>query len=88
MEQFISGLGKEKFRARQIMKWLYQKDISSFAEMTSLSRDFRDSLSRISRIYRPEIVKIQTSRDGTKKALLRLEDGCFIESVLIPGKNH
>ena len=56
--------------------------------MTTLSRDFRAKLSEIARISRPQIVKILTSRDGTKKALLRLEDGLFIESVLIPGKSH
>ena len=88
MEDFIAGLGKEKFRARQIMKWLHQKNASSFEEMTSLSLDFRDNLARISRIHRPQIEKIQASQDGTKKALLRLEDSLFIESVLIPGKNH
>lgn len=88
MEEFISFLGKEKFRARQIMKWLYQKGSTSFADMTTLSRDFRDKLAEISFIQRPQIVKIQKSKDGTKKALLRLEDGHFIESVLIPGKSH
>ncbi len=88
MEVLISSLGKEKFRARQIMKWLHQKGSVSFAEMTTLSRDFRDKLAEISRIQRPQIIKVQKSKDGTKKALLRLEDGLFIESVLIPGKNH
>ena len=88
MEVFISSLGKEKFRARQIMKWLHQAGSNSFADMTTLSRDFRDKLAEISRIQRPQIVKIQKSKDGTKKALLRLEDGLFIESVLIPGKSH
>jgi 23S rRNA m2A2503 methyltransferase len=88
MEAFISSLGKEKFRARQIMKWLYQKGSTSFADMTTLSRAFRDKLAAIARIQRPQIVKIQKSKDGTKKALLRLEDGLFIESVLIPGKSH
>jgi 23S rRNA (adenine2503-C2)-methyltransferase len=56
--------------------------------MTTLSRDFRTKLSQIARISRPQIVKVQESKDGTKKALLRLEDGLFIESVLIPGKNN
>jgi 23S rRNA (adenine2503-C2)-methyltransferase len=88
MEEFISFLGKEKFRARQIMKWLHQKGVASFDEMTTLSRDFRNKLAEISRIQRPQIVKIQKSKDGTKKALLSLEDGLFIESVLIPGKSH
>jgi 23S rRNA (adenine2503-C2)-methyltransferase len=88
MEEFISSLGKEKFRARQIRKCLYQQGNLSFVDMTTISRDFRERLAEISRISRPEIVKILESKDGTKKALLKLEDGLFIESVLIPGKSH
>ena len=88
MEEFISSQGKEKFRARQIMKWLHQSGSVSFDDMTTLSRDFRTKLSKLARISRPQIEKILTSSDGTKKALLRLEDGLFIESVLIPGKSH
>jgi 23S rRNA (adenine2503-C2)-methyltransferase len=88
MEEFISAHGKEKYRARQIMKWLHQSGSTSFNDMTTLSQDFRKTLSAVARISRPEIVKIQKSQDGTQKALLRLEDGLFIESVLIPGKSH
>jgi 23S rRNA (adenine2503-C2)-methyltransferase len=88
MEEFISSLGKEKFRARQIRKCLYQQGNLTFADMTTISREFRNRLAEISRISRPEIVKILQSKDGTKKALLRLEDGLFVESVLIPGKSH
>lgn len=88
MEAFIAASGKEKYRARQIMKWLHQSGATSFDAMTTLSRDFRALLSASARIRRPEIVKIQKSQDGTQKALLRLEDGLHIESVLIPGKSH
>jgi len=87
-EDFISSLGKEKFRARQLRKWLFQAGCLSFERMTTLARDFRAKLAEISRISRPLIEKIQESKDGTQKALLRLEDGLFIESVLIPGKNN
>lgn len=88
MEAFIAALGKEKFRARQIMKWMHQSGVTSFDAMTTLSRGFRENLAAMARIYRPEIVIIQRSKDGTQKALLRLEDGLYIESVLIPGKSH
>jgi len=88
MEDFIASSGKEKYRARQMMKWLHQSGVSSFEDMTTLARDFREKLKGIARIYRPSIVKIQKSKDGTQKALLGLEDGLFIESVLIPGKSH
>jgi len=88
LQEFIASLGKEKFRAPQIMKCLYQAGSVSFETMTTLSRDFRTKLAGIARISRPQIVKVQKSKDGTKKALLRLEDGLYIESVLIPGKNN
>lgn len=88
IESFITSLGKEKYRARQIMKCLYQSDVTSFAEMTTLARDFRARMESLARISQPAIEKTLVSQDGTKKILWRLEDGLFIESVLIPGKNH
>jgi 23S rRNA (adenine2503-C2)-methyltransferase len=88
MEVFIAGFGKEKYRARQLMKWLYQLNTGSFEEMTNLSKVFRMQIQDMAGIVDPKIEKIQISKDGTKKILFRLEDGLFIESVLIPGKNH
>jgi len=88
LENFISIFGKEKYRARQIMKWLYQSNAASFDDMTDLSRTFRNEIHDAARIGLPEIVKTQVSNDGTKKILFELEDGVLIESVLIPGKNH
>jgi len=66
-EDFISSLNKEKFRARQLRKWMFQAGCVTFDNMTTLARDFRTRLSEISCIRRPQIVKIQESRDGTKK---------------------
>jgi 23S rRNA (adenine2503-C2)-methyltransferase len=88
IEDFITGLGKEKYRARQMMKWLYQHGATSFEAMTTLSKPFRQQLQEKARIGQPEITRTQVSNDGTKKFLFRLEDGLSIESVLIPGKNH
>ncbi|OPY82266.1 MAG: Dual-specificity RNA methyltransferase RlmN [Syntrophus sp. PtaU1.Bin005] len=89
IEALISSLGKERYRARQIMKWLYSGGgVQSFEEMTTLSKLFRSQMEELAFIGLPEIEKIQASKDGTKKILFRLEDDLFIESVLIPGKNH
>jgi 23S rRNA (adenine2503-C2)-methyltransferase len=88
IEALITQLGKEKYRARQIMKYLYQKGATSFGEMTALSREFRTRMEDLVVLTEPSIDRIQTSSDGTKKALFRLADGLFIESVLIPGRNH
>ena len=88
IEVFISSLGKEKYRARQIIKWLYQFGATSFDEMTNLSKDFKSKISTLARISSLTIEKVQESSDGTKKILFKLEDGNFIESVLIREKNH
>ena len=88
IETSIASLGKEKYRARQIMKWLYGPGVASFEEMTSLARDFRARLEEMFVIAEPALEMVQTSADGTRKALFRLADGEAVESVLIPGRNH
>jgi 23S rRNA (adenine2503-C2)-methyltransferase len=84
LEEFLQGLGKEKYRAKQIFKWLYQKGAVSFDEMTNLSKDFRHDLAQRARISTLETERVEVSGDGTKKYLFLLEDGASIESVLIP----
>ena len=74
LEAFIAGMGKETYRARQIMKWLYRFGITDMAAMTTLAGEFRAELARRARIDLPEMVETQTSRDGTKKVLFRLVD--------------
>ena len=80
----IEGLGQKPYRADQIISWMYKKLASSFDEMTDQPRDFREKLKQTAYISSPEILKCQTSKDGTRKYLFELEDGETIESVLIP----
>lgn len=88
LEDLISSLGKEKYRAKQIMRWLYGKGSQDLEEMTTLAKDFRLQLRDLVKIGSLKVEKTQEAKDGTKKILFRLEDGLFIESVLIPGRNH
>lgn len=88
LENFIAGQGKERFRARQIFKWLYQKGAVSFEEMSNLSKEFRRELAGCAFISDlvPEVVEV--SQDGTRKFLFLLGDGNTIESVLIPEEDR
>jgi 23S rRNA (adenine2503-C2)-methyltransferase len=88
IEAFLTNLGKEKYRARQIMKWLYGQGVHSFDAMTTLAHEFRARMEEMFIISEPALDLIRTSADGTKKVLFRLTDGLAIESVLIPGRNH
>ena len=86
--QFLAGKGKERYRATQLFKWLYQQDAASFEEMTNLSKPLREELASTACISRlvPETVEIGS--DGTRKYLFRLDDGNAVESVLIPDEDR
>ena len=85
LEDFAHSIGEKKFRGKQLFDWLYTKEASSFAEMTSLSKQLREKLLSAASIDSIQLVASQTSReDGTTKFLFELHDGKRIESVLIP----
>src|SRR5512134_3655182 len=84
LEAFFSRWGKERYRARQISRWIYERFAEDFATMTDLSKAFRAELSATCRISSPLGERAEASADGTEKVLYRLEDGETVESVLIP----
>ena len=84
LEALIAGLGKEQYRARQIMRWLYGRGASSFAEMTDLAKELRAELGRMARISSLSPLAEERAPDGTRKYLFGLGDGNQVESVLIP----
>jgi len=88
LASFLSGQGKERFRATQIFKWLYQKDARSFAEMTNLSKDLRAELEETARISDLAPAAVEVGADGVRKYLFVLEDGAGIESVIIPDEGR
>jgi 23S rRNA (adenine2503-C2)-methyltransferase len=72
------------FRVEQIYQALYHRGVSSFAEMTDLSKDLRARLEERFRIGLPAIAERKPASDGTCKYLFRLADGATIEAVDIP----
>jgi 23S rRNA (adenine2503-C2)-methyltransferase len=84
MESMFDAMGEKRFRARQVLQWIYQRRVMSFDGMTDLSKTLRQKLNEGSGISLPEIVRQQVSADGTVKWLLRLHDGNCIETVFIP----
>jgi 23S rRNA (adenine2503-C2)-methyltransferase len=89
LEKFLQGKGKERFRATQIFKWMYQFDAASFDEMTNISKALRAELAEIACISRLEPETVEQGSDGVRKYLFDLHDGNGVEAVLIPieGRN-
>jgi 23S rRNA (adenine2503-C2)-methyltransferase len=84
LETFFASIGEKSFRATQVLKWVHQQGVYDFSEMTNLSKSLRSKLSSEAAFVVPEIINDQVSDDGTRKWLLRLEDGNSIETVFIP----
>ena len=73
-----------KMRASQVWHWVYHRGATDFAAMANIARDTQALLSRHFVVGRPEIAQSQVSTDGTRKWLLRFDDGNEAECVFIP----
>ena len=80
--------GIRRYRADQVFKWLYLKLAGGFDEMTDLGKELRSVLNEHFTIGTLYLEKKEKSRDTTEKFLHRLYDGEYVESVLIPEKDH
>ncbi|MCW4153507.1 23S rRNA (adenine(2503)-C(2))-methyltransferase RlmN [Halomonas sp. 18H] len=87
MEAFFLSIGEKKFRAAQVMKWIHQEGCDNFESMTNLSKALRARLSEVAEIRGPSVVYEGSSNDGTRKWVLEVEDGSYVETVLIPAEN-
>ncbi|AOM00420.1 23S rRNA (adenine(2503)-C(2))-methyltransferase RlmN [Cobetia marina] len=87
MEAFFESIGEKKFRATQVMKWIHQEGVDSFDEMTNLAKPLRERLKQVAEIRAPGIVYEGESKDGTRKWVLEVSDGSYVETVLIPSEN-
>lgn len=87
MEQLMAAWGQPRYRARQVVKWLY-KGVTDFQEMTDVARSFREELAGRAHLSHLRLAGVQEAADGVRKLLLALEDGHRIEAVLIPEGGH
>jgi 23S rRNA (adenine2503-C2)-methyltransferase len=94
IEAHLVGLGKEKFRAQQVFKWVYERRVTDFEQMSNLSKNFRAELPKVFHFALPKVVSELKSVDGTRKYLFEVtldEDSQAkqtIETVLIPSDDR
>lgn len=83
-EEIVLRFGFPKFRAKQLLEWLYKKRVLSWDEMKNLPKDMREKLSAV---YAPTSLHFEeeciAEESKTVKYLFRTTDGHLLESVLI-----
>ena len=85
LEDALEEMGAERYRARQIWRWLYKSGVRSFDEMTDIPKPLCKELKRAFHISNLALLDSKRSLlDGTTKYLVKLEDGNQIEAVYLP----
>ena len=84
LERFFDSLGEKPYRARQLMRWVYQRGVVDFDAMTDLSKSLRARLRTTAELRLPAIQARQDSADGTIKWLFETGAGQAVETVFIP----
>ena len=85
---FFAGIGEPRYRAEQVMKWIYHRHETDLDAMTDLGKPLRAKLKVACVIEPPKVLFDKPSTDGTHKWLLGMDGGNAIEAVFIPDKGR
>ena len=81
---FCEGLGEKRFRATQLFRWIHQRGMSNFDDMSDLAKSLREKLKVHAHVAALPILSQQFSKDGTIKWLFDVGSGDAVEAVFIP----
>src|SRR5690349_6754539 len=86
VSEIRDALGQEEpeFRARQVYEALYHQQVADLIQIRTLPGKLRERLAAGHTVGLPEIERRYESADGTRRYLLRLEDGRTVETVWMP----
>ncbi|HHI81382.1 MAG TPA: 23S rRNA (adenine(2503)-C(2))-methyltransferase RlmN [Planctomycetes bacterium] len=84
LEALVAAEGGKAFHGRILAEWVHQKGVLDWERISNLSKVLRQRLARRMRLSTSTVLKTSVAEEGTKKYLLKLEDGESIEMVLIP----
>jgi 23S rRNA (adenine2503-C2)-methyltransferase len=80
---WLAARGQPAYRARQVLKWVFQRRARAFEEMTDLPHELRHVLAAEFCVFGSAIETVRATSDDTRKLLVRLADGQAIECVLL-----
>jgi len=87
LQEQIIAINEPSYKAKQIYEWIHQKNLTSFDDMTNISKKTRDALKNTFEFTNISILeRFDSKQDETKKYLLLLEDNNIVETVFLKYK--
>lgn len=88
LTEFVLGLGLPRYRADQIFRGIHERRLRSFDQMTDLPKDLREQLKGSATASILNVESKHISSDGTRRYLMKTQDGRPVETVFIPTENR
>ena len=85
---FCESLGEKRFRATQLFRWIHQRGMANFDDMSDLAKSMREKLKVHAHVAALPILTQQISKDGTIKWLFDVGSGDAVEAVFIPEEDR
>ncbi len=83
LQEKMVSMGEKPFRAIQLYQWIYERRVFDMENWSDVSKKFREVLNKEFTLDLPKVFRKQVSNDGTIKMLLEMEDGSYVETVLM-----
>ncbi|MFK7886019.1 MAG: 23S rRNA (adenine(2503)-C(2))-methyltransferase RlmN [Gammaproteobacteria bacterium] len=84
LEAWFTEMGEKPFHGRQVMRWMHERGIDRFDQMTDISKSLRARLTERATVSVPPVISDRTATDGTRKWLFDVGGGQAVETVYIP----
>ena len=81
---YCETLGEKRFRATQLFRWIHQRGVADFSQMSDLAKSLREKLAGKAQVTALPVISQHESADGTIKWLFDVGGGNAIEGVFIP----
>ena len=84
LQRLCAEMCEKPFRATQVLRWIHQRGVADFGQMTDVAKALREKLSATAEVGPPQVVGDGVSEDGTRKWLIKVDGANAVEMVFIP----
>lgn len=88
LAEFLKSNDFPAFRAKQVLEWIWKKNVGSFEEMRNIGKDLQKFLAQNFTIDKIVLKDQQVSKDKTIKCAFEIDNKSVVEGVLIPTRQR